>query len=66
MSKRDCIMEMYAAFHGAWDDYHESYTWQSLGDAAAQTGVVVEGTPHRALADARAALGVLKHMAGSE
>ena len=58
-----CIMELYATFYGAWSSYHESYTWQSLTIAVAQCGLSWDGQEHRALADARMALRVLKYMA---
>ena len=62
--KRGCIMELYSAFNGEWDDYHGNYRWQRLDRAMAQSGVKVDGQLHRALADARGALGVLRYMAG--
>ena len=61
-----CIMELYAMYRGEWSDRHGSYTWQSLSDAALQCGLEWDGDPHQALADARMALGVLRHMASSE
>ena len=58
-----CIMEIYARYHGAWSDYHHSYTFQSLGNALAQCGLEFEGQPHRAVTDARAAAALLRYMA---
>ena len=58
-----CIMEMYARFFGDWNDYHQSYTWQSLTNAAQQCGLAFDGKPHTALSDARMSLAILKHMA---
>ena len=58
-----CIMEIYARYHGAWSDYHHSYTFQSLGNALAQCGLEFEGQPHRAMTDARAAAALLRYMA---
>ena len=58
-----CIMEMYARYHGAWSDYHHSYTFQSLGNALAQCGLEFQGQPHRAMTDARAAAALLRYMA---
>ena len=58
-----CIMEMYARYHGAWSDYHHSYTLQSLGNALAQCGLEFEGRPHRAMTDVRAAAALLRYMA---
>ena len=59
-----CIMKMYAIWYGAWHDYFQSYTWQSLGNAIQQCGLEFDGKAHSALADARAALAVLRFMAG--
>ena len=58
-----CIMNLYAQYYGAWDDWHGSYTWQSLGNAARQCDLTWEGEPHTALSDARMALAVLRHIA---
>ena len=58
-----CIMELYARFWGAWNDYHGSYTLQSLGNALSQCSLTTEDTPHRALGDAKGALKVLQYMA---
>ena len=58
-----CIMNLYAQYHGAWDDWHGSYTWQTLDNAARQCGLTWEGEPHTALADARMALAVLRYIA---
>lgn len=49
-----CLMEWYAQYVNQWSRYHQSYRWQPLnGD-------------HTALGDCRAALGVLREMAGGE
>ena len=61
-----CIMDLYARYHGEWSERHGSHTWQPLDEASAQCGLGWDGQPHRALADARMALGVLEHMAGTE
>ena len=61
-----CIMQLFAQFYGEWDDQGKDYTWKSLGFAAADCAVEVEGRPHRALTDARTALGVLRYMAERE
>ena len=58
-----CAMLVYAEFHGDWNDYKGSYRWQRLTNAAQQQGVVIEGTAHRALADVKMTLGVIKAMA---
>lgn len=60
-----CAMNAYAEFYGEWDDHRGKYRWQRLGNAAAQQGVIVEGKSHRALADCRMTLGLLKAMAGA-
>ena len=61
-----CIMELYADYWGAWSDYHRSFTFQSLDNAAEQCGLKWQGAAHSALGDARMALAVLRHMAESE
>lgn len=57
------IMQLYAEYHGAWSDWHHSFTWQSLARAVDQCNLTFNGDAHRALADARASLAVLRHMA---
>ena len=59
-----CLMEIYAEHWGAWSEYHQSYTWQSLENAAAQQGLEWDGDPHSALADARMTLRLLRHLQG--
>ncbi|GAB3531831.1 exonuclease domain-containing protein [Photobacterium alginatilyticum] len=59
----ECAMLAYAEFYGDWDEYHENYRWQRLTNAAVQQSVVVDGKAHRALADCRMTLGVLRAMA---
>lgn len=58
-----CAMLTYAEFHGDWNDYKGSYRWQRLTNAAKQQGVVIDGVAHRALADVKMTLGVVKAMA---
>jgi DNA polymerase-3 subunit epsilon len=53
-----CIMKLYAKFHGEWDSYYGSYTWQSLEDAGMQCGIDIPNT-HRAKDDALLAREVL-------
>ena len=60
---RYCIMRLYARFFGAQDGYHRDAKWQKLGDALSQCGLETDESLHHALADARAALLVLQHMA---
>ncbi|WP_257292963.1 3'-5' exonuclease [Endozoicomonas sp. ONNA1] len=57
-----CIMKLYAAFFGQWDNYRDDWKWQKLTVAADQMGVIVEGQAHRALADCKMTLGVLQAM----
>lgn len=57
----ECVMELYAAFYGAWSDYHRSFTWQRLGAACKRLGID-PGQEHRAVDDCWAALAVLKAM----
>jgi DNA polymerase III epsilon subunit-like protein len=61
-----CLMEQYAVYHGAWSDYHRSYTWQQLSVACDGLGITVAGEAHRATADALAALRVLQALAAVE
>ncbi len=60
-----CLMRLYSAYHGEWQQYFHNYKFQSLEQAAEHCGVALpEGLrPHRARADALLALGVLKAMA---
>lgn len=57
-----CIMKLYAKFHGEWDSYHRSYTWQSLENAGRQCGIDIPNT-HRAKDDTLLAREVLLHIA---
>lgn len=61
-----CAMEAYAVFHGAWSDWHGSYTWQRLGNAMRQMRLALpEGVElHRARADAECTRLVVAAMAG--
>ena len=58
-----CMMQLYARFYGAFNEYRGSYTWQRLGQAVNQCGLTWDGTAHRALADTRATLAILNYMA---
>jgi DNA polymerase-3 subunit epsilon len=58
-----CAMLTYAEFNGDWNEYKGAYRCQRLTNAAQQRGVVIEGTAHRALADVKMTLGVIKAMA---
>ena len=63
VERSHCITEMYARYHGAWSEFHHSYTFQSLGNALAQCGLEFEGRPHRAMTDVRATAALLRYMA---
>jgi DNA polymerase III subunit epsilon len=56
-----CAMLLYAEFWGDWDDYRDSWKWQRLTNAAIQQRVPAVGA-HRALADCRMTLGVIRSM----
>ncbi len=58
-----CAMELYAEFYGAWNDYHGSYTWQSLSNAAHQCNIKIPANLHRAVGDAELTRLVLRHVA---
>ncbi|WP_145542756.1 3'-5' exonuclease [Yersinia frederiksenii] len=60
----ECAMHNYAEYYGQWDEKRNKFKWQSLSNAAKQQGVVIDGTPHRALADCKTTLGVIRAMAG--
>lgn len=59
-----CIMTMYARFYGDWNNQRRDYRWQKLAVAVEQLGLEFPGDAHEAIADCRAALMVLKAMAG--
>lgn len=60
-----CAMSAYAEFYGEWNETRGDYRWQRLANAARQQGVVVDGKAHRALADVKMTLGIIKAMARS-
>jgi len=62
ISHYECVMEMYAEFWGDWNDYHQSYRWQKLGQAAKQCGLKPTGL-HHAVNDAEMTRQVLLYMA---
>ena len=57
-----CVMRLYAAFAGQWNERRGEYRWHKLEVAAARCGLAV-GTAHRARPDALLALAVLQYMA---
>ncbi|MGK8676399.1 3'-5' exonuclease [Serratia marcescens] len=62
LSDFQCAMRAYAEFYGQISE-RGGYKWQKLTAAAEQQGVIIEGTPHRALSDCLTTLGVIKAMA---
>ncbi len=46
-----CLMEKFAVIYGQWNDYHQSYTFQSLAKACEYYDIR-NPHPHRALGDA--------------
>lgn len=58
-----CAMLTYAEHWGEIDRRGTGYRWQRLGNAAAQQGVEIQGTAHRALADCLTTLGILRAIA---
>lgn len=64
-SRIGCVMKLFAAYYGEWNHYLEDWKYQKLTAAADYMGVKVEGQAHRALADCRMTLGILKTMAAT-
>lgn len=60
----ECAMRNYAEYYGQRDEKRNKFKWQSLSNAAKQQGVVIDGTPHRALSDCKTTLGIIRAMAG--
>ena len=58
-----CAMHAFAEWYGSWNARHGSYKWQALETAALHFGLSWDGEAHRALADARMTLEVIKSMA---
>lgn len=56
-----CVMRMYAKWHGEYDRDRDDWRWLKLIEAATDCGVAEDGA-HRALADARMTLGVLRYL----
>ncbi|MBA6061639.1 3'-5' exonuclease [Pseudomonas juntendi] len=56
-----CAMLMYAEWHGEYDRGRDRWRWLKLIDAATDCGVAEDGA-HRALADARMTLGLLRYL----
>lgn len=60
-----CVMQIYSKYVGEWSHKYGNWKWHKLSQAARDCGVSSSGA-HRALADTRMALGVLKHVAQQE
>lgn len=56
-----CAMRLYAQFNGEWSNRRNTWRWLKLGIAAEACGIDAGGS-HRALADCRMALGVIRAM----
>jgi len=65
IEEANCAMEMYAEFHGDWNDYHQSYTWKKLEVAARRFDLDIPQDLHRALADAELTRQVIISLADS-
>ena len=59
-----CAMALYAEYWGEWSARYGTYRWQSLAHAAAQQKITIDGQAHRALADVKTTLEVIKSVAG--
>ncbi|MDY0227344.1 MAG: 3'-5' exonuclease [Desulfomicrobium apsheronum] len=60
-----CIMNIYSKYVGEWSDHHGNWRWHKLSNAAQACGVDATGA-HRALADTRMTLGVIRYIAAQE
>lgn len=60
-----CVMHLYARFFGDFNDYHRSYRWQSLANAAAQCGIELPHNLHRARCDAKLTRQIVMYIAGA-
>jgi len=54
-----CAMQIYAQYNGEWSDQRKTWRWLKLGVAAEACGIDAGGA-HRALADCRMALAVIR------
>jgi DNA polymerase-3 subunit epsilon len=61
-----CAMEIYAQYYGDFNDYHHSYRWQRLTDAALQCGIELPPGIHRARADAELTRRIVLYVAESK
>lgn len=60
-----CIMKMFSAYYGEWNDYFGDYRWQRLEFAGRELGIELENT-HRALDDAQLSREVLLRLAQAQ
>jgi len=60
-----CVMQIYSKFRGEWSDKHGNWRWHRLSAAAQACGIAPTGA-HRAAADCRMTLGIIKHLAAQE
>ena len=60
--KTECIMKLFAELRGEWDPRRNRYRWFKLKEAAEFLGITIDGTLHRALADAVLAKEILLKM----
>lgn len=65
MSKVNCVMLLYAQFFGEWNNYRQSYTWQSQAKAAKHLNIKLPADLHRAAADARLCRAIVEAMAAT-
>lgn len=56
-----CAMEAFAEFYGEWNDYHQSYRWQTLKRAALHCHVNADNA-HDAAGDCLMTRGITDHM----
>jgi len=60
-----CIMNIYSKYVGEWSTTHGNWKWHKLSQAAQACGVDAQNA-HRAAADCRMTLGIIKHLAAQE
>jgi DNA polymerase III epsilon subunit-like protein len=60
-----CVMDIYSKFMGEWDNKRGWWKRHKLSSAAQACGVGAQGA-HRAIADCRMTLGVIKYIAGQK
>lgn len=61
-----CAMNLYARYHGEWNDFRNDWKWQKLGAALSQCNITLPAGLHRALADAEACRRIVHHIASLE